>query len=86
MKYLLISFKSRNSIMKFSKTLSNRGIPNNTINTPKTIGSTCTLSIKADFQYYNQILSLLKLLKIEGFLGLFMIEKTGLVEQTQRLY
>lgn len=72
--------------MKFSKILSTRRIPNNIINTPKSIGSTCTLSIKTDIQYYNQILSLLNLLKIEDFLGLYMIERIGITEQTRRLY
>ncbi len=72
--------------MKFSKILSTRRIPNNIINTPKSIGSTCALSIKTDIQYYNQILSLLNLLKIEDFLGLYMIERIGITEQTRRLY
>ncbi len=72
--------------MEFSRILRSRGISSQTINTPSSIYSSCTLSIKTDISHYSQILSLLKLVKLDGFLGLYLIEKQGLRQQTQRLY
>lgn len=86
MKYLLLAFKSRNSNFEFKKLLSNRGIGSQSINTPKSISSSCTLSLKIDMIYYQQVLGLLRLRKIDGIIGLFLVEKIGLREQTQRLY
>lgn len=86
MKYLLISFKNRNSTMEFNKILNSRGVNAKIINTPASIGSTCMLSVQTSLSNYSQIISLLKLIHLEGFLGLFLIENQGLRQQTQRLY
>ncbi len=86
MKYLLLSFKSRNENIEFMKLLRTRGIPSSTINTPHNISTSCTLSLKVDTRYYKEVLGLIKFKRLEGFLGLFLVEKSGLREQTQRLY
>ena len=86
MKYLVISFKSRTSTMEFSKILNSRGINSKIINTPSSIGSSCMLSIQTIPVHYQQVISLIKLVHLQGFLGIYLIEKQGLRQQTQRLY
>jgi len=72
--------------MEFNSILRRRGISSQIINAPQNISSSCTLSIKTELRYYAEISTLIKTLKIEGFIGLFMVEKYGIREQTQRLY
>ena len=56
MKALIISFKSRNDIFSFSRLLRENNISNSTINTPKNIGSPCSLSIKCSFNNLEKII------------------------------
>jgi len=76
MKKLIISFKSRNDIFSFSRLLQQNGILNSTINTPKQIGSTCSLSIKCDAQHIEKVKNLLYQIRLKSFNGLFIITNT----------
>ena len=86
MKYLIISFKSRNSLFAFVKTARSYGLTMNIVNTPRTISVSCGLSAKTDIRHYDTILKILTLYKSNDFLGLYLIQSLGLTEQVQRLY
>ena len=85
MKNLIIAFKSRNELYSFAKILKSNNISVNIINSPKTIGSTCTLSIKTDYRFFNQIKSLLLYFKPHSFLGLFAFQTSSNSNQAIRL-
>ena len=85
MKYLIISFKSRNDINSFATMLKRQNIFYTIINTPKSIGSSCTLSIKADFKNFQQIVSLLNKSNLNSFLGLYSYSQTNIGTQTLKL-
>lgn len=85
MKYLIISFKARNDVYGFERLLREHNIFSNIINTPKSIGSSCMLSLKTDFRNLNSIVQILNRIKLKSFLGVFSVEKTTLGEQTLRL-
>ena len=86
MKKIVIAFKSRNTLQLFAKIMKAHSIPTEIINTPRSISISCGLSARTDFRFYNSIIILLQNAKLEGFLGLYLLERQGLREQTQRLY
>ena len=86
MKFIIISFKSRNSLLSFVKILRNFGIPADIINTPRQISRSCGLSAKAQYQFYNSILNIIKTSKIADLMGIFLVEQFGFQERIQRLY
>ena len=59
MKYLIITFKSRNDAMLLFNILKSKNVICSVINTPKIIGSTCSLSIKTNINTLNIIRSLI---------------------------
>ena len=85
MKYLTITFKSRNELYGFSKMLRSNGIYINIVNTPKAIGSSCLLSIKVDFLSLNKVINLLKLFNPKSFVGLYSTIETLNGNQTHRI-
>lgn len=85
MKTLIITFKSRNQLLNFTRILKQNQIPYSIINTPNNISSTCTLSLNIPQMFYNKVLALIKQYKPSGFLGLFLIDKNN-YNQTQRLF
>ena len=76
MKNLILSFKSRNELYSFARVLKLNGIFSSIISTPKSIGSTCTLSIKTDFKNLATISKLIRQHQPKSFLGLFSIQQT----------
>lgn len=86
MKYILISFRSRNNVMSFLRLIRSKGVIATTQETPKSISSSCGLSIKTDYHFYNQILSLLSVFKTTDFIGVFLVNSAGLHNQIQKLY
>lgn len=48
--YCLAVFNNRNSTMKFSQALKQNNIYNNVINTPRGLGSSCSVSVKFDLR------------------------------------
>ena len=86
MKYIIIAFKSRNNVMSFLKLLRINGIVANVINTPRTTSISCGLSIKTDYRNLNNVSRILSQTTIDGFLGVYLVTRNGMHEQTQRLF
>ena len=84
-KYLLLSLKSRNEIYAYSNFLKNNRIPISIINSPQTISSSCTLSIKIDYLFLNKIVNLINKQKPKSFLGLYTLSQQNNTTQTIRL-
>ena len=85
MKYIIIAFKSRNNLMSFAKLLRINGMIANIINTPRTTSINCGLSVKTDYRNLNNVTKLLNQSNIDGFLGVYLVIRNGMQEQTQRL-
>ena len=85
MQTLIISFKSRNDIFSFSHLIQQHGITNSTVNTPRNIGSPCSLSIRCPTQYLEKIKSLLFKTRPLSFNGLFLITPASFGEQITKL-
>lgn len=85
MKYLIISFKSRNSTYEFNKLLKLRGVFSSVINTPKSISSSCSLGVKTDYKNYNIIFNLIKTLKPTTLIGMFIVEESGFSQNIVRV-
>ena len=85
MKHLVIAFKSRNELYAFARILKSNNVFFNIINSPKSIASICTLSIKTDFRFSNSINQLLLRYQPKSFFGLYLIQSTTNGEQTLRL-
>ncbi len=84
-KFLIISFKSRNDIYAFENILKQNYIFCSIINTPKNIGSSCTLSIKTNYNVLNQITNLLKKSNLKSFLGLYSLTQNEFGNQISKL-
>ena len=85
MKYLIISYKSRNSLYAFAIILRQMGIASSIINTPRNIALSCGLSLKVDFAYFSQVVSLVSNAQLQGFWGVFLLTKTPTHDQIERL-
>lgn len=85
MKQLIISFKSRNEIFSFSRLLQQNGAFNSIINTPKTIGSSCMLSIRCDYMLLGTVQRLLSQQRPNSFLGIYMLNHTPYGEQISKI-
>ncbi|MBR6779230.1 MAG: DUF3343 domain-containing protein [Clostridia bacterium] len=86
MRHLIISFKSRNSLYSFIKIARQQGISVSIINTPRSISISCGLSAKSDFRFYKNIVNIIRQTQLNGFLGIYSIEKLATHEQVQKLY
>ena len=86
MKNLIISFKSRNSLYMFAKTMRANGITTSIINTPRSIAISCGLSIKTEMRYFSILLILLKQSKISDFIGMFSELKNETSIHYERLF
>ncbi len=86
MKYIIIAFKSRNNLLSFAKLLRINGMIVNIINTPRSTSISCGLSIKTDYRNLNNVTRILNQSNIDGFLGVYMVTRNGMHEQTQRLF
>ena len=85
MKHLIISFKSRNELYGFAHLLKSNGIYLSIINSPKSIGSSCMLSIKTDYRNLGKISQLLRQHQPRSFLGLYSILSSNNGEQIFKL-
>lgn len=85
MKHLIISFKSRNELYGFARVLKYNGIYLSIINSPKSIGSSCMLSIKTDFRNLGSVSQMLRRYQPKSFLGLYSIQSTNNGEQIFKL-
>lgn len=86
MKNLIISFKTRNSLYAFSKTLRASGISVSIINTPRNIAISCGLSIKTELRHFSIASTLLKQSNLIDFIGIFSETKNGISTHYERLF
>lgn len=86
MKYIIIAFKSRNNLLSFAKVLRINGMIVNIINTPRSTSISCGLSIKTDYRNLNNVTRILNQSKVDGFLGVYMVTRNGMHEQTQHIF
>ena len=86
MKYIIISFKSQNSLYTFGKILRNFNISSSIISTPHAVYKSCSLSLKTTFLNSKMLIEILKNSKINDVIGIFLIERVGFNERIQRLY
>ena len=84
MKHLIISYKSRNSVYTLSKILRQNGINVEIINTPRNIAISCGLSIRTDFKYFAITSNIVKTIKLNDFVGIF-IETNNSFTQFERI-
>ena len=85
MKHIVIAFKSRNELYTFARILKSNNVFLNVINSPKTIASSCTLSIKTDYRFLSTVNHLLLRHQPSSFLGLYSVQSTSNGEQILRL-
>ncbi|MBR1988169.1 MAG: DUF3343 domain-containing protein [Clostridia bacterium] len=85
MKYLILSFNSRNSIINFSKILHLNNITTKIINTPHKISSSCSLSIKTEYVYLPTVSNLIKQTNPSGFIGLYLINEFSSYSQVSKI-
>ena len=86
MKYLLISFKNRNSLMAFNQLLKSRAISTAIINTPHSVAVSCGLSIKTDINNLNFVINIVQTYQPQGLSGIFIFERLYGHEQIRRLF
>lgn len=86
MKFVIISFKSRNNVQMFAKIMRSYSIPAEIISTPRSISISCGLSVKTSYNYLSTTYKLLQSSNLENCLGIFILEKHGIKETTQRIY
>lgn len=85
MKYLIVSYKSRNSLYAFAKILRQYGIASSIINTPRNIALSCGLSLKVDFAFFGQVSGLVSSTHLPGFWGVFVLTRMSSHDQIERL-
>ena len=86
MKYLIISFNSRNSVMTFAKLARKNGLYTSIINTPRSVSVSCGLSVRTEFQNLQSIISLLKKSNMSGLIGVYSITRKGQYEEIEKFY
>lgn len=85
MKYIIISFKSRNSLQKFVQILKTNRINCKIINTPHMISSSCSLSAKIDCFDYFIAIEILKKWNFDDLIGVFLMNQTNFTNKIQKL-
>ncbi len=86
MNYLIIAFKSRNSLYAFVKNLQLYGISASVVNTPRAVSVSCGLSARADYRYINAIKSMLANKNYDGFLGIYHVSLNGAYERVEKIF
>ncbi len=71
MKTIILSFRSRNALYSFSKILNSNNIKHSVINTPRTISTSCGLSIKTSYNYFSSIANILRHINPPELIGAF---------------
>lgn len=86
MNKILIIFKSKNSLMAFSKILRNNRLNVSIINTPHSIMTSCSQSILTDYKNYNLVLILLEQANLPGFLGIYQFANYTGADMINRIF
>ena len=86
MKYLILAFKSRNNLYAINKTLLRNGLNTAIVNTPRNISVSCGLSIKVDFKSLDICKTIMSRLRVDDFLGIYIVERIDKHEQVTKVY
>ena len=85
MKYIIIAFRSRNTLQKFIHLLKQNNVVCKIINTPSALSSSCGLSAKTDYSNYGIINSILNQIRFDDFMGVYLVNNSKSFNQFQRL-
>lgn len=77
MEYVIVAFRSRAETVAFAKFLTNNGINNQIVNTPKEAGVGCGLSVKINEVYLSAIKRAINTLKTKSFAGFFVVKRVN---------
>lgn len=77
MKYIIVTFRSRNQTLLFSQILSSYNIKSKIINTPRSATVSCGLSVKIEEQDFEVVKSILARRNFQGFAGFFKVYNIG---------
>lgn len=77
MEYVIVAFRSRAETVAFAKFLTNNGINNQIVNTPKEAGVGCGLSVKINKVYLSAIKRAINTLKTKSFAGFFVVKRVN---------
>lgn len=74
MKYTVVVFQSRNDTMRFYKFIKNYGLYCAVINTPRSLASSCGISVKIDKRLFVYSSNIIKTSHLYSFKGIYDIE------------
>ena len=74
MEYLAVAFRSRTHTVRFAEYLSQSGISNEIINTPKEAGVGCGLSVKVSITKSQMIKRVLSFTALGSYAGTFLVK------------
>jgi len=77
MEYVAVAFRSRSETVGFSRFLSENGIRNEIINTPKSAGVGCGLSVKISVSAFQTVKRALFSVRAKTFAGFFLVTVRG---------
>lgn len=77
MNSVIIAFRSRTDSMRMSEMLTNIGVPNKLINTPRELSIGCGVAVSFDAGYYQRAKTLLEKFKLPSYRGCYGIENFG---------
>ncbi len=85
MKYTVVVFASRSDTMRFYKIIKNYGLFCSVINTPRSLSSSCGVSVKIDRRLLVYSSSIIKQSNLYSFKGIFDVELINGKETVIRL-
>ncbi len=72
MNYVIAVFSSRSESLSFASYLRRIGLPAMVVSTPKEAGKTCGLSVKFNYNYFNDVKTLMSRMRFSSFKGFFI--------------
>lgn len=86
MKYIIVSFKSRNKVLHLVKMLRQFNINADIISTPQSISKSCGLSAKVNYIHLSTVKTVVQNMGMNDFNGIYYLERNSFNERLQRLY
>lgn len=85
MNWTLVVFTSRTDTMKYYRAIKNYGLYCTIVNTPRSLSSSCGISVKIDNRLATPTPSIINQLHLSTFKGIFNIQYINGKEITKRL-
>lgn len=85
MNYVICVFKLRSNTLKFYKLLNKNKIKASVVATPKSVGSSCGVSVKIDYKNLLPAKKVFARSGIKGLSGFYLITKNGSYQTAKRL-